>query len=73
MMKSFYLSASALVIKTFCEFWGFFLHLAGSKRVSLFIQLICCLSNRQFERLGGPLDEIVTISVAQIQRHNATS
>ena len=22
-----------------------------------------CLSNRKFERLGGPLDEIVTVSV----------
>ena len=32
-----------------------------------------CLSNRRFERLGDPLDEIVTVSVAQIQRHNATS
>ena len=32
-----------------------------------------CLSNRKFERLGDLLDEIVTVSVAQIQRHNATS
>ena len=32
-----------------------------------------CLSNRKFERLVGPLDEIVTVSVKQIQRHNATS
>ena len=28
-----------------------------------------CLSNRKFERLGGPLDDTNT----QIQRHNATS
>ena len=34
---------------------------------------INCLPNRKFERLGGPLDEVVTVSVAQIQRHNATS
>ena len=32
-----------------------------------------CLSNRKFERLVGPLDEIVTICVAQIQRHNVIS
>ena len=32
-----------------------------------------CLSNRKLERLGGPLDEVVTVSVTQIQRHNVTS
>ena len=36
-----------------------------------------CLSNRKFERLVGPLDEIVTISVhkynAIMLRHNMTS
>ena len=32
-----------------------------------------CLSNRIFERLVGPLDEIMNVSVAQILRHNVTS
>ena len=32
-----------------------------------------CLSNRKFERLGGPVDEIVTVFCTQIQCHNATS
>ena len=34
---------------------------------------IICLSNKKLERLGDPLGEIVTVSVAQIQRHYATS
>ena len=34
---------------------------------------INCLPKRKFERLVGPLDEIMNVSVAQIQRHNATS
>ena len=37
----------------------------------------CCLSNRKFERSGGPLDEIVTVSVHKynviISRPNMTS
>ena len=36
-----------------------------------------CLSNRKFERLGGPLDEIVTVFVHKdnviMLRHNMTS
>ena len=34
---------------------------------------VYCLSNSKFDGLVGPLDEIVTVSVEQIQRHNATS
>ena len=53
----------------------------GESRGNVHIQLVLCpspvssdcLSNRQFERLGGPLDEIVTVFVAHIQRHNTTS
>ena len=36
-----------------------------------------CLSNRKFERLSGPLDEIVTVFVHKynviMSRHNMTS
>ena len=40
---------------------------------NLSFQCHYCLSNRKFEELVGPLDDILTVSVAQIQRHNATS
>ena len=60
-MKSLYLSASALVIKTFSPFWCFLSAFLLDHMESAYSFNVFVISQIDNLRLGGPLDEILTV------------